>query len=144
MYLVITNNSELFKNVKAGFFIEGSALDVLIETRTRIHLGSILLTSPLCGNLRPEHQPFRTIIIDKHEGLPDLASLSLIEEAVKIYQSCANKIIKPENLDDYVREDYAFIDCELMRVSLEQYGLIDTKIQFQTAALRTKNSKGGI
>ena len=141
MFLLVTNNSELFKCVKCGFFIDGTALDVLINVRSRIHLGSVLLTNPLCGNLRPNHQPFRSILIDEKSGLVDLESLSLIEKAIEFYQSCYQscKIITPQNLDDSLREDYAYIDCELLRESLEQYNMI-SKSQFNTAPLRTKNS----
>ncbi len=137
MFLLVTNNSELFKLVKCGFFIDGTALDVLINVRSRIHFGSVLLTNPLCGNLRPNHQPFRSVLIDEKSGLVDLESLSLIENAIEIYQSC--EAINPKNLDDSLRDDYAYIDCELLRESLEQYNLI-SKSQFNTAPLRTKNS----
>ncbi len=122
MYKLITNNPELHHDVKNSELIEGSALDVLIHVRSLVHLGSHLLTHPLCGNLRPNHQPFRSILIDEKNGLADLDSLSLIEEAVRIYQSCM--IITPEELDSSTRNDYAYIDSELMRESLGQYGMM--------------------
>jgi len=107
---------------KAGEFIKGSSLDVLIRVRDLVHLGSKILTHPLCGNLRPNHQPFRSIIIDEKSGLTDLSSLSLIEEAVSVYQSC--KLIFPSEIDEETLKDYAYIDFELMRESLIQLGLI--------------------
>ncbi len=122
MYKLITNNPELHHDVKNSELIEGSALDVLIHVRSLVHLGSLLLTHPLCGNLRPNHQPFRSILIDEKNGLADLDSLSLIEEAVRIYQSC--RTITPHELDSSGRIDYAYIDSELMRESLEQYGMM--------------------
>ena len=121
MLKLITNNVELFQNVKAGDFINGTSLDVLINVRSLVHLGSKILTHPLCGNLRPNHQPFRSLIIDEKRGLADLESLSLIEEAVHVYQSC--KLISPNEIDELTRKDYAFIDSELMRESLLQYKL---------------------
>jgi hypothetical protein len=123
MLTLITNNTDLYSRVKSSELIEGSSLDVLIHVRSLVHLGSIILTHPLCGNLRPNHQPFRSVLIDMMNGLVDLESLSLIEEAVHVYESC--KLITPNELDENTRTDYAYIDSELMRASLEQYGLIN-------------------
>jgi hypothetical protein len=123
MLTLITNNTDLYSRVKSSELIEGSSLDVLIHVRSLVHVGSIILTHPLCGNLRPNHQPFRSILIDMMNGLVDLESLSLIEEAVHVYESC--KLIIPNELDENTRTDYAYIDSELMRASLEQYGLIN-------------------
>ena len=122
MFTLITNNKDLLSHVSSGEFIDGSALDVLIYVRGLVHLGSKILTHPLCGNLRPNHQPFRSIIIDRKTGLADLEALTLIEEAVHVYEAC--KLITPQELDEAKRADYAYIDAELMRASLEQYRLI--------------------
>ena len=123
MFTLITNNKDLLDYVSSGEFINGSSLDVLVCVRSLVHLGSKILTHPLCGNLRPNHQPFRSIIIDKTSGLVDLESLTLIEEAVHVYESC--KLITPQELDEATRSDYAYIDSQLMRESLEQYRLIN-------------------
>ena len=98
-------------------------MDVLIRVRDGVHRGDRLLTHPLCGNLRPYQQPFRSILIEEHPGEPvDVESLSLIEEAVAVYSFCGDRLLLPENLTEESRADYAFIDCELMRESLERYG----------------------
>ena len=122
MFTLITNNKDLAGHVSRAEFIDSSALDVLIHVRSLVHLGSKILTHPLCGNLRPSHQPFRSIIIDKMTGLVDLESLTIIEEAVHVYE--AYKLITPQELDEARRADYAYIDSQLMRESLEQYRLI--------------------
>ncbi|MDR1742148.1 MAG: GrdX family protein, partial [Synergistaceae bacterium] len=44
-------------------FIDGSPLDVLIAVRDAAHRGAVLLTHPLCGNLRPYQQPFRSVLV---------------------------------------------------------------------------------
>lgn len=122
MFKLITNNAKLYQAVKAGELINGSSLDVLIQVRSLVHFGSKILTHPLCGNLRPNHQPFRSVIIDEASGLADLESLSLIEEAVNVYKSC--KIINLQEIDEAVLKDYAYIDFELMRESLMQYKML--------------------
>ena len=123
MYKLITNNMNLYNTINNGEFIDGSSLDVLVHVRSLVHLGSKILTHPLCGNLRPNHQPFRSVIIDEISGLVDLESLSLIEDAVRVYQSC--KIITPQEIDEATLKDYAFIDSELMKESLIQLGMRD-------------------
>ena len=122
MYTLITNNARLCENVISSEYIDGSPLDVLIRVRGLVHSGSIVLTHPLCGNLRPNHQPFRSVIVDEKSGYVDLDSLSAIESAVNVYQSA--KLIAPKDLDASTRADYAYIDSELMRESLGRYGLI--------------------
>ena len=121
MLKIITNNEHLFNKIKAGDFIKGSSLDVLVNVRNLVHSGSKILTHPLCGNLRPNHQPFRSVIIDERKGSVDLESLSIIEEAVRIYQSC--RLLHPNEIDELTRNDYAYVDFELMRESLMQYKL---------------------
>ena len=122
MFRLITNNAGLYHSVKSGEYVKGSSLDVLIRVRSLVHSGSIILTHPLCGNLRPNHQPFRSVIVDELHGPADLVSLSVIESAVSVYQS--SSLILPDELDNASRADYAYIDAELMRESLGQYGLI--------------------
>ena len=124
MSMLITNNADLSQQISSCRFIDGSSLEVLVHVRSLVHSGSRLLTHPLCGNLRPNHQPFRSVIVDEYTGSADLESLTMIEEAVRIYQSC--KILLPYELDEPVRKDYAYIDSELMRESLERYGLAKT------------------
>ncbi|MBQ6776624.1 MAG: GrdX family protein [Synergistaceae bacterium] len=122
LFKLVTNNMNLYNAVKCGEFVDGSSLDVLVHVRGLVHLGSKILTHPLCGNLRPNHQPFRSVIIEEKKGFVDLDSLSLIEDAVRVYQSCA--LIMPDAIDEATRGDYAYIDAELMKESLEQYRLL--------------------
>ena len=122
MLKLITNNADLSKKVIVSDFLNGSSLDVLIRVRNFVHFGGKILTHPLCGNLRPNHQPFRSVIIDEIIGQVDFESLSLIEKAVNVYKS--SSLILPTEIDELTRKDYAFIDFELMRESLLEYKLL--------------------
>jgi hypothetical protein len=128
---LITNNANLRQYVSsqrflARFlicFVEGSSLDVLITVRDAVHLGACLLTHPLYGNLRPHQQPFRSVLIKENPGsLVDRESRSMIVDAVLLYRSCENNPLLPGNLTNAARDDYAFVDAELMRESLTRYG----------------------
>lgn len=122
MFTLITNNADLINHVERAELVDGSPLDVLIRVRSLVHSGSVILTHPLCGNLRPSHQPYRSVIVDVKSGSADLESLTLIESAIRVYESSPR--VSPENLSESSRKDYAYIDSELMRESLGQYRLI--------------------
>ena len=123
--VLITNNSILCHSTPSGRLVKGSSLDVFINARNAIHRGSRLLTHPLCGNLRPYQQPFRSILIEENPGsLVDLESLSIIEEAILVYRNCEDRLLLPEKLDELTRKDFAFVDFELMRDSLERYRVL--------------------
>ncbi|MBR0257089.1 MAG: GrdX family protein [Synergistaceae bacterium] len=122
MFRLITNNEALCASVMRSEYVEGSSLDVLLRVRGLVHSGSIIITHPLCGNLRPNHQPYRSVIIDELKGPADFDSLSLIEQAISVYQSC--RLILPCELDELRRADYAYVDAEIMRESISQCGLM--------------------
>ena len=137
MVALVSNNEELCRKVRTGRFVRGSSLDVLVRVRDGVHRGDRLLTHPLCGNLRPYQQPFRSILIEEHPGDPvDVGSLSLIEEAITVYRSCEGRLLLPENLTEESRADYAFIDSELMRESLERYGQLRRETSLRPAPLK--------
>lgn len=119
MFTLITNNADLAKHVTSAEIVDGTSLEVLLYVRNLVHSGSKLLTHPLCGNLRPNHQPYRSVILDVRQGAADLESLTLIESAIRIYEG-----VTCERVSALSQRDYAYIDSELMRESLGQYGLI--------------------
>jgi len=136
--VLVTNNPCFQQSVDSSrlMFLCGTSLNVLTAARDEIHLGSELLTHPLYGNLRPNQQPFRSVLLrkpaieknDKHEKNFDAAfyleSISTIEEAVLLYRSYGSQLLTPERLPGPARNDYALVDSELMRESLTQYGLL--------------------
>ncbi|MCL1940699.1 MAG: GrdX family protein [Synergistaceae bacterium] len=126
-YVLFTNNPVMKKKITNETleftFIGGTSLDVLKGARDSVHMGAKLVTHPLYGNLRPHQQPYRTILAVRENGSRacDLESLSLIENALGVYQSCADRLIKPEDLPELLRDDYAYVDYELMRESFSRY-----------------------
>ena len=131
--ILMTNNPYFQQSLDSSnlMFLHGTSLDVLVAARDAVHLGSSLLTHPLYGNLRPNQQPFRSVLLqnpaqqERSSVFPaDLESISLIEEAVLLYRGYGSRLSVKENLPDATREDYAFVDSELMRESLSQYKLL--------------------
>jgi hypothetical protein len=130
--ILVTNNPCFKQSIDSSRlqFIHGTSLDVLTAARDAIHVGSNLLTHPLYGNLRPNQQPFRSVLLrnpvqkERNFNSSDyLESVSAIEEAVLLYRGYGNRLLMPESLPDATREDYSFVDSELMRESLTFYGM---------------------
>jgi hypothetical protein len=132
-FILVTNNHYFQQSIESSRiqFIRGTSLDVLTVARDAIHMGSDLLTHPLYGNLRPNQQPFRSVLLrntaQKERNFASstyLESVSAIEEAVLLYRSYGSRLLIPESLPDATREDYSFVDSELMRESLTLYGVL--------------------
>ena len=124
--LLITNNPLLSKNISCSFPVEGTSLDVLRSARDYVHAGWLLLSSPLYGNLRPHQHPYRSILMEKPDSIAcsvDLPSLELIESALFIYTSQESRILSAGNVTEDVRQDFAYLDSELMKETLERYRL---------------------
>lgn len=113
------------------FFSKSSAFVLLQAARDFIHLGWRLLHHPLYGNFRPGQQPYRSLLltfdghaIDRQCGferiLPDVASLSLIEEALLVYGS--GPVLDLASTPTSLATACALLDYELMRLPLRQAG----------------------
>ncbi len=106
-------------------FIDADARAVVTAARDCVHHGWKLLHQRLYGNYRPYQQPFRSLLLTSPASGtagPDMASLHLIEEALLVYNS--NKALFPAEAPALLRDDCAFLDYELMRLPLEQSGVV--------------------
>ena len=106
--------------------IDGTAHDVTVAARDRVHQGWKLLNHPLYGNFRPYHQPFRSLLLASPRNIgengvpvPDMDSVTFLEQALAVYRSCADRWATPTNVPQNMYCDCSFIDCELMRATLE-------------------------
>ena len=106
-------------------FFDADAKAVVTAARDCIHLGWKLLHHPLYGNYRPYQQPYRSMLLASPaagSAGPDMASLHLIEEALLVYNS--NKALAPAEAPASLLDACALLDYELMRLPLEQAGVI--------------------
>ncbi|HCL79967.1 MAG TPA: GrdX protein [Synergistaceae bacterium] len=122
--LLVTNNPQLCPVVRSCVFVEGTTLDVLLRVRDHVHLGWRLLTHPLYGNLRPHQHLYRSILLERQEGSVDLESLDYMESALRIYTAESRRIMSADGIPEEHREDFAFVDYELIKESLLQYGMV--------------------
>lgn len=134
--VLVTNNPLLKEKVASCEFVAGSSLDVLIRTRNFVHEGWVLLSHPLYGNLRPHQHPYRSILAETTQGKSsvDLLSLEYIENAIAIYSAQSTRILSADGMREAVRQDFAFIDGELMKESLSRYGMFVRDVSVNRAA----------
>lgn len=126
--VLLSNNPAFFqcrRPTLAPHPIEGSAWDVLVAGRDRIHAGWSLLNHPLYGNFQPGQQPFRSLLLrepDSPEASPaptDATSLHLIEEALGVYRAAPGRGISPDAVPQRLFADASLIDAELLRATLD-------------------------
>lgn len=98
-------------------YVDGGYLDVLYAVRDRIHIGSILISHPLMGSIKPNETPFRSVVIEEKNGPVDYQSLAIIESSI---ESC-KKLLKDRSTPDWtekVLEDFRFLDIRLLESAL--------------------------
>lgn len=117
---IITNNIRICEKFNKKFdiiHIDGGYLDVLYAVRDRIHKGSILISHPLMGSIKPNETPFRSIVLEERIGSLDFQSLAIIESSI---ESC-KKLLKDRptpNWNEKVLEDFRFLDLKLLESAL--------------------------
>jgi hypothetical protein len=100
--------------------VEGHGGEVLLAARDRVHRGYRLLSHPLYGNLRPHHQPFRTVLLDGPGVGVDYQSILLMEEALEVYRPFMD-LQEPSRFPFH--QDLAYVDLKLIENTLDAYGL---------------------
>lgn len=125
----LTNNPRIPLIAREVSFLNVSSYGVLLAARDFIHKGWVLLTHPLYGNLSPSKNPYRTLLIknphteSSHPLSCHVESLKLIEEALSVYSPYASYEFLFDADHVPLRNDFAWIDVELMRESLSSYSL---------------------
>ncbi|MDO4595047.1 MAG: GrdX family protein [Tissierellia bacterium] len=118
--MLLTNNWRFkeLKNIDI-LYEKKSSLDILIHARDLVHLGYKLMTHPLYANLKPREMLYRSIYLVKTNSM-DLESVMLIEEAISKLQM-AN--FKRREYNQSVKDDFSYIDFEIVKDALRQGGI---------------------
>ena len=88
--LIVTNNPLVKEKIEGNYnidFVDGGILDVMEKLRDMIHTGSVLLTHPLSGSIKPGQTPYKSVMIHIVKGNVDADSLLMIEDAIANYKS---------------------------------------------------------
>lgn len=110
---IVTNNPKVLSSYPGVRWVPGGPLEVLIESRRRVHEGYSLLTHPLMGDVHLLANPFRTVILaDKKEDV-HLTSLRWIEESIGKIHSLSPKSKAVEGLEDYEAVDFELVQTAI-------------------------------
>lgn len=119
-HIIITNNPLIKKHYENATMLEGKIyLEVLETVRDYIHQGHRLLTHPLAGSVKPNQNPYRTVLISKNSEKLDFNSLSLIENAIKV----AKKMLDDKDTPKWsqsIKEDFQFVDKSLIDSAIKK------------------------
>ena len=130
-YTCLTNNKNLAACLEEAQFVDGPALSVLKRARDLIHSGWELEANPLYGNLKPNQQPYRTLVLKSKKGktglLVDHYSLQLIESAIAVYSDSVTR--EPGDMTDDIESDYKYVDFALMEETLKDCGLLSKRLK---------------
>ena len=116
----VTNNplwKDRYEDVR---FIDGTSQEVFEAARDLIHKGWKFLGHPLYGNFKPSKQPYRTLALETTSDggcAVDLDSFAMLELAL----DDRAPPLKPEDVPEAMRHDFAMLDVELMKDTLERY-----------------------
>jgi len=120
MKIIVTNNPMVRDMVPVpGYepveYHDTDYLGVLKVVRDRIHLGSVLLTHPLSGSVKPGQTPFKTVLIScvESDGEQKMLSLSIIENSI---QTCMKFMVNgiKRNWSAKTLADFQLIDYNLV------------------------------
>ncbi|MEG1641778.1 MAG: GrdX family protein [Synergistaceae bacterium] len=135
----ITNNSDLKECVSDIEYIDGTIIDVIKKARDLVHMGWSLASNPLYGNLKPNQQPYRTIVLTKEKTDKNLKlnveSLTYLEQAIRIYEN-APVLVKPGQLKPESEADFRYLDFNLLEETLRKCSIL-TSVLTRTTDGRT-------
>ncbi len=114
--LIVTNNKMLIDSDFDGVSVDYSDVDsltLLYRIRDKIHKGWVILSHPLSGSIKPNENPYKSILIKEGDGKLDYKSLEIIENSIETFLKF-KKIGMKQSKMSVVDEDYSLIDYTLI------------------------------
>ncbi len=114
--VIITNNKKVLDEINSEIEVvyhNVDSLELLSIIRDKVHSGSVLLSHPLSGSIKPNENPYKSVLVDEKVGNLDYKSLEIIENAISTFVKFKNMGIKPIKTNT-IDEDYALIDFTLI------------------------------
>ena len=119
---VVSNNPLVICQAQDIRIEEQGVLPVLEKVRDLIHLGHHLLTHPFAWSVKPNENPYRTVVITKDVFGVDYQSVQIIEGCLSV----ARRMISERPYRNYppqVLADLQLIDKSLLDSGLESLRL---------------------
>lgn len=128
MYTVVTNNPYVKReyegkdaNLKIEFVESENCLKVLETVRNHMHQGMRLETHPMAGSVKPNQNPYKSIIIsdDKNDYEEENQRLIVIENAIMVCREFLEKKALPK-WDEKLLEDFQYVDNSLITSGIQR------------------------
>lgn len=120
--LIVTNNPAVYTDsqiASAKEFVDStSMLEVLVRVRDLIHEGHLLLTHPLSGSLKPNENPYKSILVSKVIQKNNDEHIMMIENAI---ETC-RKFLKHKAVPNYserIMNDFMYVDKTIIKSGLK-------------------------
>lgn len=120
--LIVTNNPTVYTDsqiISAKEFVDStSMLAVLIRVRDLIHDGHSLLSHPLSGSLKPNENPFKSILVSHGIKGNNYDHIVMIENAIETCQ----KFLRNKTLPVYserIINDFMYVDKTIIESGLK-------------------------
>ena len=91
--------------------LEADVMHVFITLRDAIHKGARLVSHPLSGSVKPNVNPYKSVLLSDSEVL-DYQSLCIIEDAIGLLKRLPG--IK-HDYSGHVMEDFRILDLDLIK-----------------------------
>ncbi len=117
--LIITNNPLIKENYDVEqCWVEGDCKEVIMQAYNLVALGHQLISHPLAGSIKPNQNPFRSILIAKVPGEVDVSALKLVGNCLrKAEEFMENKI--QIDLKTAFKQDLQLVDQYLLLSAIE-------------------------
>ncbi len=96
--------------------LTGGVAAVFIAARDAVHLGAELISHPLAGSLKPNENPYKSIVLSAQKGALNAKSLALIEDAIAVLKKLP---AKARSYPPPVLEDFSVIDLDLVHSAMQ-------------------------
>jgi len=122
---IITNNPLVYRteyeNVEKVFVESLSIEGVLFAVRDMIHKGHRLLTHPLSGSLKPNENPYKSVVVSSNTHGIEFDHLIMIEKGIET----TYKFLRGKSLPQYksvIKDDFMMVDKLIVESGLKNSG----------------------
>lgn len=117
--LIITNNPLLKESYDVEQrWVEGTCKEVIMQTYNLVAMGHQLISHPLAGSIKPNQNPFKSILITKIPGEVDLSALKLVANCLRKAEEFTENMIEIDLRAAY-KQDLQLADHYLLSSALE-------------------------
>ena len=93
-------------------------MPVLLRVRDYLHQGHQLISHPLSGSLKPNENPYKSIMITRGRGELNIKQVMIIENAIETCKKFLNNKSLPNYTDDLLN-DFMYVDKTIITSGLK-------------------------